>query len=73
MVAPDLQGRGLGRTLLEHIQEVAAPQASSYRLFTGAGSARNIRLYQKAGFRLRPGQAPEPGVVVLTKRRDFRR
>jgi tRNA (guanine37-N1)-methyltransferase len=73
MVAPDLQGRGLGRALLEHIQEVAAPQASSYRLFTGAGSARNIRLYKKAGFRLRPEQAPEPGVVVLTKRRDFRR
>jgi tRNA (guanine37-N1)-methyltransferase len=72
MVAPDLQGRGLGRTLLEYIQEVAAPRASSYRLFTGAGSARNIRLYKKAGFRLRPELAPEPGVVVLTKRRDFR-
>ena len=40
MVAPDLQGRGLGRVLLEHIEEVAAAAATSYVLFTGARSAR---------------------------------
>ncbi len=32
MVAPDLQGRGLGRLLLEHIQAVAPPGASSFVL-----------------------------------------
>lgn len=68
MVAPDLQGRGLGRVLLEHIQAVAPAQASTYSLFTGAASARNQRLYKKAGFRLRPELAPVPGVVVMTKR-----
>ena len=66
MVAPDLQGRGLGRVLLERIEAAAPPGATSYELFTGAGSLRNQRMYKKAGYRLR-GEV-EPGVVRLTKR-----
>ena len=69
MVAPDLQGAGLGRTLLEHIQAVAPEQATSYLLFTGAASARNQRLYKKAGFRLRSDLPAPAGTVVLSKRR----
>lgn len=69
MVAPDLQGSGLGRTLLEHIQAVAPGRATSYVLFTGAASARNHRMYKKAGFRLRPDLPAPPGAVVLTKKR----
>jgi len=65
MVAPDLQGRGLGRMLLERIEAAAPAGVASYSLFTGAGSLRNQRLYKKAGYRLR-GQV-EPGVVRLTK------
>lgn len=68
MVAPDLQGRGLGRALLEHVQDVAPAEASSYVLFTGAGSTDNLRMYKKAGFRQRPDIEPPPGAVVLTKR-----
>ncbi|AIY18229.1 tRNA (guanosine(37)-N1)-methyltransferase TrmD [Pimelobacter simplex] len=70
MVAPDLQGSGLGRVLLEHIQAVAPPAATSYVLFTGAASARNQRMYKKAGFRLRTDLPAPPGAVVLTKRRE---
>ena len=69
MVAPDLQGRGLGRVLLEHIQAVAPRQATSYVLFTGHQSTDNIRMYKKAGFRLRPDLEAPPLAVVLTKRR----
>jgi len=69
MVAPDLQGSGLGRILLEHIQAVAPAEATSYVLFTGAGSARNQRMYRKAGFRLRSDLPAPPHAVVLTKRR----
>lgn len=69
MVAPDQQGSGLGRALLEHIQAVAPEQVTSYVLFTGAGSDRNQRMYRKAGFRLRPDLDAPPGAVVLTKRR----
>jgi tRNA (guanine37-N1)-methyltransferase len=68
MVAPDLQGRGLGRLLLEHIQTVAPAEASSYVLFTGVHSADNQRMYKKAGFSLRKDLPAPPGAVILTKR-----
>jgi tRNA (guanine37-N1)-methyltransferase len=69
MVAPDLQGRGLGRRLLALIEEVAPPEVTTYSLFTGAGSTDNIRMYKKAGYRLR-GPAPgAAGAVVMTKPR----
>ena len=67
MVAPDLQGRGLGRLLLERIEALAPEAATGFELFTGAGSRRNLRMYQKAGYRLR-GEV-EPGAVMLAKRR----
>ena len=66
-VAPDLQGRGLGRVLLEHIQAVVPPAASSYLLFTGARSVDNQRFYKRAGFRIRRDLPGPPGTVVLTK------
>lgn len=67
MVAPDLQGRGLGRRLLERIERLAPATATAFELFTGAGSLRNQKMYRKAGYRLR-GEV-EPGTVVLTKLR----
>ncbi|KQZ69741.1 transposase [Nocardioides sp. Root151] len=69
MVAPDLQGRGLGRWLLSYVEGLAPEGATSYALFTGAGSAENLRMYKKAGYRLRGELDGHPGVVVLTKRR----
>ena len=69
MVAPDLQGRGLGRYLLQLIEDVAPDEATSYELWTGAKSVDNIRMYKKAGYRLQ-GPAPgPPGAVVMTKPR----
>jgi len=69
MVAPDLQGRGLGRHLLTLIEDVAPDEVTSYELWTGARSVDNIRMYKKAGYRLRgPAQGP-PGAVVMTKPR----
>jgi tRNA (guanine37-N1)-methyltransferase len=67
MVAPDLQGRGLGRLLLERIEQVAPPEVTDFELFTGAGSRRNRKMYQKAGYRTR-GEI-RPHVVRLTRRR----
>lgn len=68
MVAPDLQGRGLGRLLLERIEALAPAEATSYELFTGAGSTRNQRMYKRAGYSLR-GPADAAGAVRLTKPR----
>ncbi|WP_257866205.1 GNAT family N-acetyltransferase [Nocardioides marmotae] len=68
MVAPDQRGRGLGRLLLEHAQAVAPAGAASYRLFTGKGSADNLRMYKKAGFGVREVLDGPSGPAVLTKR-----
>jgi len=69
MVAPDLQGRGVGRHLLTAIEQAAPPEVTEYVLFTGAGSARNIRMYKKAGYRLLGEDPHVPGAVRLSKRR----
>jgi tRNA (guanine37-N1)-methyltransferase len=69
MVAPDLQGQGLGRDMLERIEAAAPAGVAAYVLFTGAGSADNLRMYKKAGYRLRGAAPGEPGAVVLTKKR----
>ncbi|MFI5776375.1 GNAT family N-acetyltransferase [Nocardia sp. NPDC051570] len=60
MVAPDLAGRGIGSALLGLIEGLAPPQVERFVLFTGARSERNIRLYQKAGYRISavPGLFP---------------
>jgi tRNA (guanine37-N1)-methyltransferase len=67
MVAADLQGRGLGRWLLEHIEALAPEQATRFFLLTGSGSVDNLRMYRKAGYR--PVEHAWPGVVHLSKRR----
>jgi tRNA (guanine37-N1)-methyltransferase len=69
MVAPDLQGRGLGRYLLTLVEEAAPAEVTSYQLFTGAGSVDNIRMYKKAGYRLRGAAPGAEGAVVMTKPR----
>jgi tRNA (guanine37-N1)-methyltransferase len=69
MVAPDLQGQGIGRVLFEAIEAAAPAAATSYALFTGAGSTENLRFYKRAGYRLRGEDPDVPGAVRLTKRR----
>jgi tRNA (guanine37-N1)-methyltransferase len=70
MVAPDLQGRGLGRLVLAAIEQAAPADVTGYTLFTGALSERNLRIYKRAGYRLVPDREDvPPGAVGLTKRR----
>lgn len=69
MLAPDLQGRGLSRELLTYAESLAPPDVTSFALVAGAASERNLRIYRKAGYRLRPGPSAIPGAVDLTKRR----
>ncbi len=69
MVAPDLQGRGIGRLLLEAVERTAPVEATELVLYTGALSERNIRLYRKAGYRLLGEDPDVPGAVRLRKRR----
>jgi len=50
MVAPDLVRQGLGRWLLEFAERRAPERATQCKLFTGAQSARNLRMYTQAGY-----------------------
>ncbi len=52
MVAPDLQGRGLGRALLEFAEAAAPDDVTGYVLMTGARSRDNLRMYRRAGYRI---------------------
>ncbi|HYU86267.1 MAG TPA: GNAT family N-acetyltransferase, partial [Kribbellaceae bacterium] len=70
MVAPDLQGRGLGRWLLEAVESLAPAAAVRYELNTGERSDGNRKRYRKAGYRpATDGIAGPPGTVRLVKPR----
>jgi ribosomal protein S18 acetylase RimI-like enzyme len=69
MVAPDLAGRGLGGWLLRLAEDRAPADVGSITLFTGSQSARNIAMYERAGFRRTPAPAPA-GAVRLVKHPD---
>ena len=52
MVAPDLQGSGLGRRLLAVIEDLAPPATPRSVLVTGALSAFNQAFYTRRGYRV---------------------
>jgi tRNA (guanine37-N1)-methyltransferase len=68
MVAPDLQGAGIGRWLLQQAEEAAPPDLEWVGLITGARSEDNLRMYHRAGYRPRREQ-PDPRLARLFKRR----
>lgn len=47
-IAPDVQGEGIGRTLLDAAER--ASSATVAELFTGSLSEANIRLYESCGY-----------------------
>ncbi|KAA2236819.1 GNAT family N-acetyltransferase [Salinarimonas soli] len=52
-VAPERQGRGLGRRLLAHAEaEARLAGLPELRLLTNAAFASNVRLYEAEGFRV---------------------
>ena len=51
IVHPDLQGQGIGTQLMLAV-EAEFPMAERFELFTGSKSARNIRMYEKLGYRI---------------------
>ena len=51
IVAPDLQGRGLGSALLQAVQsEAQAAGLRDLELFTGKASSQNLALYRRHGY-----------------------
>ncbi len=64
MVAPDLQGAGLGSTLLAHVEALAPAGTRAVALVTGVLSASNLSFYRRRGYRV-VGRRSHPGVDVL--------
>lgn len=52
MVAPDLQGQGLGSWLLEFAERRAPAEAVEITLTAGSKSQDNLRWYRRAGYRV---------------------
>ena len=50
VVAPDLQGRGIGGALMRALEEEATAHADACVLFTGHLSDANLRLYRRLGY-----------------------
>jgi tRNA (guanine37-N1)-methyltransferase len=67
MVAPDRQGLGLGRLLLEQVVRTAPPGVP-FVLSTGALSLDNQRMYRAAGFEISGPQGDDPGVVRMRRK-----
>ena len=70
-VAPTYQGKGYGRALMAHAEEVARTlNLSQMRLYTNALFAENLRLYSRLGYRVdREEQHPQfGGTVYMSKR-----
>lgn len=72
MVAPDLQGQGIGGRLLSDIEQLAPESCRTFRMVTGAASGPNLEFYARHGYR-ESGRFSHPGpvdVVILTKPRS---
>lgn len=66
-VEPSMEGKGIGRMLLEAMEK-RYPQVERYELFTGLGNVRNLRFYEKAGYRKVRIEPGPPGLVFMEKR-----
>lgn len=72
-VHPRLHGRGIGRQLLWGIEQSTAP-VDRYELFTGHRSERNLRFYERAGYRrIRTEQRTDSHAVVYLEKLASRR
>ncbi|WP_433006358.1 tRNA (guanosine(37)-N1)-methyltransferase TrmD [Kribbella sp. CA-294648] len=74
MVAPDWQRKGIAAKLLQVAEKTAPAEVTSYELFTGAASERNLQIYRNAGYReiKRERQTEKVELVLLAKRRRRR-
>ena len=69
-VAPERQGRGLGRRLLAHAEDVAAALGvAEIRLYTNQRFAENIALYRRCGYRVTQEEVLAHGVATHMAKR----
>ncbi|GIH74062.1 GNAT family N-acetyltransferase [Planobispora longispora] len=69
VVAPDLQGRGIGGALLAALHDEAA-SALAFDLFTGHLSEGNLRLYRRHGYRETRRERMSDHLTLVHMRRE---
>jgi ribosomal protein S18 acetylase RimI-like enzyme len=65
MVAPDLQGQGIGTQLVRAAENALADQVERFELFTGNGNPANMRLYLRIGYRERRSEDAGNGLTLV--------
>lgn len=65
MVAPDLQGQGLGRLLMSEIEARAPTPARVVQLVTGVASVRNLSFYRRRGYQEVSRSSDQAGVPIV--------
>jgi ribosomal protein S18 acetylase RimI-like enzyme len=69
-VAPAFQGRGLGRRLMAHAEQLAAEQGpAELRLYTNARFEANVALYRRLGYRIDREEESALGLTVYMSKR----
>ena len=63
IVRPDRQGQGIGTALLLAIEKTVPH--NRYELFTSSRSVRNIRLYERLGYRIFKERAVSPDLTIV--------
>ncbi|ODU05559.1 MAG: hypothetical protein ABS81_07295 [Pseudonocardia sp. SCN 72-86] len=68
-VAPDVQGGGIGRALLEALHAAAPAAVRAFWLVTGGRSDDNLRFYGAAGYRVVGTVVDDAGVELVRMER----
>jgi GNAT superfamily N-acetyltransferase len=69
-VSLNYQGRGYGRTLMDHAEKLAASLGfNETRLYTNKLFAENVQFYRKLGYRTDREEAFKGGLVVHMSKR----
>jgi tRNA (guanine37-N1)-methyltransferase len=50
VVAPDLEGRGIGSLMMDRVEDLAPPDTMAFRLLIGAGSISNHGFFRRRGY-----------------------
>ena len=69
-IAPDMQGEGVGRLLLESAEKASSAQIAE--LFTGSLSESNIRLYEACGYEVHERVPDGDGTEQVFLRKQLR-
>lgn len=64
VVHPTFQDQGVGTYLMKTLED-KFPDDSTFQLFTGEKSERNVHLYTKLGYKVTRREATDYGIVLV--------